>query len=203
MNTSEVRIEPFKVEMVVEASRVLARAFVTNPLNVAAFGPNQLERSEAFFQNGLAVMKGTKLVAVQESRIVGLIHWVKSPDCQLTGFQKLKTFPAMIGGLGLGRALRLGKWLSEWERHDPHSAHLHLGPIGVDPAIQRRQIGRRLMEAYCQASDKMGLEGYLETDRPENVEFYRYFGFETVKEVPVIGVQNFLMQRNARPFSNI
>jgi GNAT superfamily N-acetyltransferase len=192
---SDIHIEPFKPEMTAEASQVLARAFVTNPLNSAAFGPAQLARNEAFFRNGLAVMKGTKLVALEGSRIVGLIHWVQSPGCQLGGLEKLKTIPTMLGSLGFRSSLRLGSWLSAWEKHDPKAAHLHLGPIGVDPAMQRHRVGRRLMEQYCQAQDKTGIAGYLETDRPENVGFYRRFGFETIEEVPVLGVKNFLMQR--------
>lgn len=197
----DVHIEPFKVEMTAETSRVLARAFVANPQNMAAFGPNQLARNETFFRNGLAVMKGTKLVAIQGSNIVGFIHWVQSPACQLTGMEKLKTVPAMVGGLGLRSALRLGTWLSAWERYDPKPAHLHLGPIGVDPAVQGHRIGQRLMGEYCRTLDQAGIAGYLETDRPGNVGFYHCFGFETVKQVPVLGVPNFLMQRIARPSS--
>jgi hypothetical protein len=34
-----IRLEPFEPEMATEATRMLARAFVTNPLHVAAFGP--------------------------------------------------------------------------------------------------------------------------------------------------------------------
>lgn len=183
--------------MIPEVSQVLARAFVTNPLNMAAFGRAQLMRNEAFFQNGLAVMKGLKWVAVQGSHVVGFIHWVQSPACQLPGGEKLKTIPSMLRKLGLLSSFRLGKWLSIWEKHDPKSAHLHLGPIGVDPNLQRRHVGRLLMEQYCLASDQAGIAGYLETDRPENVKFYSRFGFETVEEVSVLGVRNFLMHRPA------
>jgi hypothetical protein len=39
---------------------------------------------------------------------------------------------------------------------------------------------------------------YLETDRPENVTFYRRFGFEIVQQEPVLGVLNFFMVRRAK-----
>ena len=181
--------------MTAEAARVLARAFVTNPINAAAFGADQLARNEAFFRSGLGLMKGTKLVAMEGPRIVGMIHWIQSPGCQMAGLEKLKTIPGMICAVGVRSALRVGNWLSVWEKHDLKSPHLHLGPIGVDPAMQGRQVGRRLMEQYCRALEKAGIAGYLETDRPENVAFYRRFGFETISEVPALGVRNFLMQR--------
>jgi hypothetical protein len=75
---SGMRIEPFTPAGTAEASRTLARAFVTNPLHVAAFGADRLTRNEAFFRTGLAAMKGPKLVAVEGSQILGLIHWVPS-----------------------------------------------------------------------------------------------------------------------------
>jgi len=65
--------------MAPQACRILARAFVTNPLNIAAFGPLQLTRNEAFFRVGLAAMKGPKLVATDESQILGLIHYHTFP----------------------------------------------------------------------------------------------------------------------------
>jgi hypothetical protein len=40
--------------------------------------------------------------------------------------------------------------------------------------------------------------GYLETDKPENVTFYKRFGFEVVDEHPVLGIKNWFMLRDAR-----
>lgn len=193
-----IRIEPFRPEMLTEASQVLARAFVTNPLHVAVFGQDQLTKNETFFRWGLTALKGPKLVAFEGRRILGLIHWVHAPDCQLSGLEKLRLAPAMMRGFGLRAGLRMSAWLSIWSRHDPKEPHVHLGPIGVDPAAQGQRIGRRLMELYCEELDRTGQTGYLETDRPENVAFYRRFGFEITGDVLVLGVRNYLMWREAR-----
>jgi ribosomal protein S18 acetylase RimI-like enzyme len=195
---SDIRIEPFRPELTPEASRVLARAFVTNPVHVVAFGPGQLSRNEAFFRTGLAAMKGPKVVALEGSQIVGLLHSVDSSDCQFSGPEKLRMTPAMIGGFGLGSALRVSSWLSAWSKHDPSGPHSHLGPIGVEPSAQGRRIGQRLMDRYCEELDRTGTAGYLETDKPENARFYGHFGFETTDEIPVLGVPNYLMWRKAR-----
>jgi hypothetical protein len=40
---SELRIEPLRPELVVEAASVLARPSMTNPLHVSAFGPDQAD----------------------------------------------------------------------------------------------------------------------------------------------------------------
>jgi hypothetical protein len=51
------------------------------------------------------------------------------------------------------------------------------------------------MDLYCEGLDRTGQAGYLETHRPENVSFYRRFGFETTGEVSVLAVRNDLMWR--------
>lgn len=51
------------------------------------------------------------------------------------------------------------------------------------------------MTQYCEALAESAESGYLETDRPENVGFYRRFGFETTEGIQVIGVRNYLMWR--------
>jgi GNAT superfamily N-acetyltransferase len=142
-------------------------------------------------------MKGTRLVAVEALRIVGVVHWVDAPGCQFSGAEKMRMMPGLVTGVGARCAVRVLSWLSAWSADDPADPHVHLGPIGVEPDVQGRGVGRRLMERYCAALDGSGKSGYLETDRPENVAFYRRFEFETVREISVLGVPNVLMERPA------
>jgi GNAT superfamily N-acetyltransferase len=194
---SEITLAPLDQEMLPEAARVLARAFVTNPLHLAAFGADVLRRNERFFTTGLAVMKGTRLVALDQNRIVGVIHWVDAPGCQFSGGEKLRMMPGLLTGVGARCAVKILSWLSAWSADDPSDPHVHLGPIGVEPEAQGRGVGRLLMQRYCSELDVSGKAGYLETDRPENMAFYRRFDFETVREISVLGVPNFLMERPA------
>jgi len=195
---SGINITQLASEQIEPGARLLARAFVTNPLHVAVFGSGNLAANEAFFRTGLAAMKGPKLVAMEGSQLVGVIHWVASPACQYSLGEKLRMMPGMARNVGMRPALRVAVWLSEWAKLDPAASHIHLGPIGVDPEMQGRQIGRRLMERYCQSQDQAGLGGYLETDRPENVDFYRHFDFEVTATLPVLDVPNYFMYRKPR-----
>ena len=194
----EITIREFEPEMTGPAAEVLARAFVTNPLNIAAFGVDQLSANEAFFRGGLRVMRGRKLVALDGARIVGFIHWVSSPGCQFSDLEKVAMLPRMIQEFGVQRSVRISSWLATWSKHDPKEPHCHLGPIGVDPAAQGRGIGQRLMALYCEDLNRSATSGYLVTDRPENVAFYQRFGFELTHEIPILGISNFLMRRPAR-----
>ena len=195
MGARTAQVETLEAAREAEAVRLLGRAFVTNPLHVAALGADQLARNEAMFRMALPLLKGTKLAAFDDSRMVGVIHWIESPRCQLSVVERLRILPFMIRSLGLARARRVAAWLSVWSEHDPKEPHVHLGPIGVLPEAQGRRIGRALMERYCAHQDATGHMGYLETDRPGNVEFYRRFGFETSETVAVLGVTNYFMRR--------
>ncbi len=193
-----VRIEDFGAGMTEAAAAVLARAFVTNPLHVAAFGANQFAVNETFFRLGVPLMNGRKFVAAEDGRLVGLIHWIEWPGCQPSDEQKRTLAPLMLKAFGIRTAWRLRAWLTAWSKHDPRGPHVHLGPIGVVPEAQGRGIGRLLMRRYCEPLDRERTVGYLETDRPENVPFYERFGFEVTSEVEVLGVPNFFMTRRAR-----
>ncbi len=194
----EARIVPLSRDDEPEAARVLARAFVDNPLHVAAFGASNLTKNEAFFRVGLSTMRGPKHAAIDGERMVGVVHWVDSTACQLSPIRKLALVPAMLRGLGPASSARLMSWLGAWSRRDPPALHVHFGPIGVVPEARGRHLGRRLLELYCAELDRAGAAGHLETDRPENVQLYRRFGFETTVTVPVLGVPNFFMRREHR-----
>lgn len=193
-----VDYEPLAAGDQVEAVRALARAFVTNPLHVAAFGAGALKKNEAFFRLGLAAMRGQKVVAKEGSRVLGVAHWVRAPGCVFTGGQRLSLLPGMVGALGMGPALKLRKWLDAWEKLHPVEPHLHLGPIGVSPEAQGRHIGHGLMEMFCAEADRTGTLGYLETDRAENTTWYERFGFETFHVGAALRVENYFMKRAPR-----
>lgn len=193
-----VRITEMLPEMQLEAVHLLATAFVSNPLHIAVFGSRALAKNEAFFRIALASLRGPKSVALIDSRIVGVIHWTDSPACQFSAVEKLRMTPSMIHGFGLQSSMRVGMWLSRWSKNDPLHPHSHLGPIAVAPEAQGRRIGQQLMDFYCGHLDQHRKTSYLETDRPENVAFYRRFGFETVQQEPVLGVLNFFMTRQAK-----
>jgi predicted N-acetyltransferase YhbS len=86
-------------------------------------------------------------------------------------------------------------WTSAWARRDLDEPHVHLGPVAVDVRLQGQGIGSLLMREHCWRLDGDRAVGYLETDKPNNVRFYERFGFEVVREEPVLGLPNWFMRR--------
>jgi predicted N-acetyltransferase YhbS len=103
-----------------------------------------------------------------------------------------------VGFTGLARLL---DWTRRWAAHDLTEPHWHLGPVAVDSHLQRKGIGSALMVEYCTRLDGANAVGYLETDKPENVKFYRRFGFQTIAEAPVLNIPSWFMRRASSPTS--
>jgi GNAT superfamily N-acetyltransferase len=194
-----VHVVEWRPELTTATIDVLSRAFARNPIHLAAFGADRVvERNRTFFRAGLTLFRGRRLAAMRGADVVGFVHWIESPGCQVSLGQRVGLVPAMMRGFGLTSTLRVGSWLSTWAKNDVRGPHWHFGPIGVDPAVQGQGVGRLLMERYCTALDGAGSVGCLETDEPENVAFYQKFGFAVAKEVQAIGTTTFFMVRSAR-----
>jgi ribosomal protein S18 acetylase RimI-like enzyme len=115
-----------------------------------------------------------------------------------------QSISVILGTLRYGPAalVRLAQWTEVCTERDPLQPHWHLGPIAVEPAFQGTGIGSRLMEACCAQMDQERTMAYLETDKAENVHFYRKFGFRTVGEIDILGRTNWFMSREpVRPGS--
>ena len=55
----------------------------------------------------------------------------------------------------------------------------YLSIVAVDPAVQGRGLGRKLLEPTIAESDHVSATCYLETFSPRNLPFYERFGFAT------------------------
>jgi predicted N-acetyltransferase YhbS len=189
-----VAVEPYSPKHFDRTIEALAAAFVTNPLHISAFGPERLDRSRFFFRVGLRHMfTGSAFVALDGGEIVGYMHFNPSPQC-LPPPEALPAFAAAELRPLEDAVPRVMEWFARWSRLDPKEPHAHLGPIGVVPAYQRRGVGSALMHRYIEHLDAEKIEGYLETDRAGNVDFYKKFGFAVIREENVIGVPIWYMR---------
>ncbi len=183
------------------ACKVLGLAFADNP-NTLVIARGDRARAQRMTESGARVAKLGRqysyvLVAEEAAgRLVGVLNALQWPNCQLRMSEKLKVAPAMIRvtGLGLPSALKM---MNVWTNHDPGERHWHLGPIGVDPELQGRGIGKAMLAAFLDMVDGQGATAYLETDVDRNVALYEKFGFKIVGQEDIAGVNNRFMWREA------
>jgi GNAT superfamily N-acetyltransferase len=75
------------------------------------------------------------------------------------------------------------RYLLALEAVHPKEPVWYLLLLVVDPSVQRGGIGTRLQAAGMEQADQGGLDCYLETQKPDNLPYYRRFGYEVVEEL--------------------
>jgi GNAT superfamily N-acetyltransferase len=174
---------------------VLADAFVSSPLHLSVFGKDRIDQNRRFFRLALRNMFfGQAFVALVDGALCGYVHFRAWPYC-LPAPEEIPTGAATLLK-PLGEAVpKFIQWFARWCHLDPQEPHIHLGPIGVIPGSQRQGIGTALMNRYIDGLEEERSVGYLETDRVENVQFYKKFGFVVKHEEVVIGTPTWYMSR--------
>lgn len=198
LKTMKVLLRKYSAADVDDCVSVLAEAFVTSPLHLSAFGDGSIDQNRRFFRLGLRNMFfGQAFVALADGALCGYIHFKASPYC-LPAPEEIPNAAATLLK-PLGEAVpKFVQWFARWCHLDPQEPHVHLGPIGVAPGMQRQGIGTALMNRYIEQLEQESAMGYLETDRPENVEFYKKFGFVVNHKEIVIGAPTWYMWRPLR-----
>jgi predicted N-acetyltransferase YhbS len=93
----------------------------------------------------------------------------------------VSTFWALVGR---PKALVDGtKYLLAIEKVHPHEEVWYLQLLVVDPSVQRLGIGALVQRPGLAKADEDGLACYLETQNPDNLPYYRRFGYEVVEEL--------------------
>lgn len=172
------------------AAEVLTDAFLDFPaLQVmVGRGPGARERMAAVFAMELEPESNLSgLVAELGGRIAGVLTYADSPACAAMSTGRVLRLARLVGPRAFGTMRMLGRI----ERAHPRSSHRHVPTIGVDPALQGRGIGGRLMEVFDQRCDVDEVDAYLETirwsdpGRPSLEHFYGRLGFEILDVLPM------------------
>ncbi len=194
---ADVTIGQLRPEEGAVATTVAVRALMPTPMPSAAMGDldeGKVRKMERAFLNMLTRQPGEVTVARSGERVVGVMRVVESPRCQPPAGVRLVKPLVMYVMMGRG-ASRFLQFRGEWRRRDPREHHLHLDPLAVEPGMQGRGIGSRLLTRLCETADARGLPAYLETDQEANVRLYSRFGFRVVDTTEIFGVTNYFMWR--------
>ena len=177
-----------------DAAMVGARAFHTDPF-FEYLAPGAMVRAR-----GLAIYShtvcsnlgptGQLLTARRGGRIVGVGAWVPPGGYPYAATVQVAQMTGMLRALyrvpsALVRGLR---YQSAIEKAHPKEELWYLQLLVCDPEHQRTGVGAALMEGTLARCDAEGTGAYLETQKEDNLAYYRRFGFETVSTLnPVRG----------------
>lgn len=196
MTTIELR--PLGAGETEAAVGVLARGMRDNPGHVAAYGPDPETRQRCLtlmFRGLLRVATDRQLLGAYDgATLVGVAAAAAPGRCRLRPGQQARAAAIMIK-VGPRRLLRVLAWQRAWGGQHPAWPHHHFGPIAVDRGRQGQGIGSLIMNEFAARWDRTAEPAYLETDKPENVTFYRRHGFTVINEAPVLGRPNWFLRR--------
>jgi GNAT superfamily N-acetyltransferase len=176
-----------------EARHVLARSFDHDPFFWELFpAPFRRYLSLRRFM-GVATLDalpfGEAYAAVEDGHLVGGAVWLPPGSYPPGALRQLRQISAVFAiSVLFPSRLSVGlRFLSAMQKAHPKDEHWYLEILGVDPARQRQGIGGQLLAPVLERVDREGLPCYLETQKEENLAFYRRHGFEvrdTVRPVP-------------------
>jgi GNAT superfamily N-acetyltransferase len=193
----EVEVRRLRPEERRAAAGVAARGMRDNPIHVAAFGADPERRVvalERLFRALFAVVPEPPRVAVRAGFVVGVCGATPPGTCRMPP-PSLARVSLALARAGAGPFARTLRWLDAWAARDPQAPHWHVGPVAVEGGLQGLGIGSRLLADLGGALDRDAADAWLETDKPENVVFYRRAGFEVAEEAHVLDVPCWFMAR--------
>lgn len=117
----------------------------------------------------------------------GAALWIPPGEWKVRLWDQMRFLPAAIRISGAGRILEIGKGTTSIAKAHPTQPHWYLLQLGVDPPMQGKGIGRRLMAPILERCDRDHIAAYLETAKESNLPFYRRDGFEISSEHPIQG----------------
>lgn len=134
--------------------------------------------------------------------IEGVAAWVPGKYANMTMLNMLRS-GALSYGMTMGKeSMRnlgiLSKQLGpERKRLMKEKRYLYVMIIGISSANQGQGQGSKLMEAMKEECDREKLYLYLETEKEENLSFYKKHGFTVLQKIVIenLNVPMWLMER--------
>ncbi len=205
------QIQNLDIHELETAAQLLARAFRDNPLNCAA---TRSTRPARRLRCNLAGMRALLSVATERSQI-----WFAHAGAEQTSSGDPATvlgaavsvppgayplpppsFSLLLRTLaeqGPRVSLRWGRIFETLSSLRPPEPHAYLALLGVAPEAQNGGVGSVLLRAWQTSPEARGVLHYLETDRWENVRFYRRAGFGIRRELEILGAHIWCLARAA------
>lgn len=194
-----IEIRPLRDDERAAAGAVAGRALASNPTSHWVFGddPRARLRGNLDLFVGFVQSQPAPWGALLGDHVVGVCAASPPGECVSAvvpeGFREP---PAELGPPG-----HVSRLQHDWAllvAHDLDERHWHVGPVSVEPELQGCGVGGALLGAFTEQMDDLGEIAWLETDKPENVVFYRRAGFELADEVTEHGLTNWWMRRDPR-----
>jgi ribosomal protein S18 acetylase RimI-like enzyme len=165
-----------------ELARMLARAFMDDPVAVWSCRPEQLRPRvlERTFAMRLRDLHAHREIWTSDD-LASVAVWAPPGHWHTTPRQDLAYATSLLHPRLLLRApMVIWGLLGAQRLHPEDPPHWYLAILGTDPSAQGRGLGSAMMG--LEGCDREGLGAYLESSKERNVDFYARHGFRVTGE---------------------
>jgi len=200
---------PYRVQKrdIMRASKVLADAFQRDPLwnKIYEGDPDIGKRFQAFFEGGVRYCLKYGEVYAPSEDLEGIIGLVPGRYAGMNAWRAIRSGTMSVGmRMGLKTAMKMGTIfkpvVEDRREHMAGCAFLYVLVFGVATELRGKGLGRKLIGAAIEKSEREGLHLYLETETEENVRMYEHFGFRLLKRLtlPIVDLPMWEMVREPK-----
>lgn len=168
--------------------QLIERAFINWTLAVAIEPDKEIRRTKAHYFYTLSIKNSLKFgkAYAPTPKIEGVVMWVHSDYYEMSLWQLIKN-GALKAIYKLGtKTIKKGAICIEFAEKTKANVmkepHYHLTWLGVEPELQRKGYGTKLMHAMLQEFSREGMKCFVDTQERENVDYYKQFGFKLILE---------------------
>lgn len=182
----------------------LAEAFQEDPVTsyVLADSPRRISQLRRMFRGAVERYRADGQILLHPDGGAAAV-W-QAPSSPGPNYLQL-TLAMLTGAASLRgaffRALRVQRAM---QTRKPAQPFWYLAMLGSAPALRGSGRAAQLMELALDSCDAQELPAYLESSNPDNVGYYRRFGFTPLDELPIPGGPSLIpMSRAARGGSRL
>ena len=199
-----IEIKSLKTDAAKQATRLLAKSFIDNPVSVHVFDnftPEKRENKLYKLYTGLvntAIDCGVAEAIYLNDELAGISLAYPPGSYPFSIWTWVRNG---IGGMFLGvkYTWRLALLDAVIRKKHIHEKHWYLFVLGVAPHLQGKGLGGRLVSKMSEKADLNAMPCYLETDKPENINFYKSQGYQLIGEEIIGSLNNLKIWYMMRP----
>ena len=176
------------------AAAVAARAFYTAPVTIHFYPDDSLREKKLFRSFQFIIRYGVLYgeVLATSDNMEGIAVWLPPDVVHMSFWGMIRSggIPVMLGTFDAWhRIMPFNQHTAAMHHHNAPFRHWYLQLIAVDPDIQGKGYGSKLMRPMLERIDREELPCYLETHTKKNVSIYEHYGFKVIDERIIPGSQ--------------
>lgn len=174
---------------------ILAGAFFKDPLFVY-FWPDEKARyvqTRVVIEFFLSVSANTFCIDLPDGDCAGVLGAFAPGEYPPSFLRSMTLIPKLVSMIlkslrytPMSVMAQLKTFYQGVERMRPKLPHWYIVIVGVDPRLQGKGIGAKLLEEVFVKAREQAAPVYLECSNPRSLEFYAKHGFEIEQEMPSV-----------------